>query len=217
VKHRSEISKRTADPNVLGTMARRAMHRAVALALLAACGTSRADERDAAASLEARQPLVAALMPRGIFAQFGMAHEVTTGTVGVIWSLGRDSPAHPWSVYAEASASRWQTRSGYASEHGVLTQVSLIPVLRYRMDEGRSPWFVEGGVGVTVTSSVYRSTDKHFSTAFNFGDHLGVGYAFGAARNDEIALRAEHFSNAGIKHPNPGQNFVELRYTHYFR
>lgn len=193
------------------------MHRAVALALLAACGTSRADERDAAASLEARQPLVAALMPRGIFAQFGMAHEVTTGTVGVIWSLGRDSPAHPWSVYAEASASRWQTRSGYASEHGVLTQVSLIPVLRYRMDEGRSPWFVEGGVGVTVTSSVYRSTDKHFSTAFNFGDHLGVGYAFGAARNDEIALRAEHFSNAGIKHPNPGQNFVELRYTHYFR
>ncbi len=49
------------------------------------------------------------------------------------------------------------------------------------------------------------------------GDHVGVGYAFGAARNDEIALRAEHFSNAGIKHPNPGQNFLELRYTHYFR
>src|SRR5258706_5861940 len=110
--HRSEISGRTADPNVLSTMARSAMHRAVALALafalLAACGTSRGDERDAAASLEARHPLVAALSPRGFFAQFGMAHEVTAGTVGVIWSLGRDSLPQPWSLYAEASASRLQ-------------------------------------------------------------------------------------------------------------
>jgi len=79
-----------------------------------------------------------------------------------------------------------------------------------------NPWFVEGGIGATVTSSVYRNFDKHFSTAFNSGDHVGVGYAFGAARKNEIALRAEHFSNAGIKHPNPGQNFVELRYVHHF-
>ena len=32
----------------------------------------------------------------------------------------------------------------------------------------------------------------------------------------EIVLRAEHFSNAGIKPPNPGQNFLELRYVHHF-
>ena len=193
------------------------MHRAVALALFAACGTSRGDEPDATSPQEARHPLVVALKPSGFFAQFGMADEVTAGTAGVIWSLGRDSLPQPWSVYLEASASRWQTRSGYASDHGVLTQVALTPVLRYRFDNGRSPWFVEGGVGATVTSSIYRNADKHFSTAFNFGDHLGVGRAFGAARNDEIALRAEHFSNAGIKHPNPGQNFLELRYTHHFR
>ena len=190
---------------------------AAALALLVACGTSRGDELDVAAAEEARHSLAAALTPSGFFAQFGVANEVTAGTAGVIWSLGRDGLQQPWSVYLEASASRWQSRSGYASDHGVLTQVALIPVLRYRFDKGSSPWFVEGGVGATVTSSVYRNTDKHFSTSFNFGDHLGVGYAFGAARNDEIALRAEHFSNAGIKHPNPGQNFFELRYTHYLR
>jgi len=63
---------------------------------------------------------------------------------------------------------------------------------------------------------VYRHSDKHFSTSFNFGDHVGVGYSFGAAKKNEIALRLEHFSNAGIKHPNPGQNFVELRYVHHF-
>jgi hypothetical protein len=215
--YRSEISGRTGGPKTLSAMTSKAMPCAVALALFAACGTSRGDEPDVAASQEAPHPLVAALTPRGFFAQFGMAHEVTAGTVGVTWSLGRERLPQPWSVYLEASASRWQTRSGYASEHGVVTQVSLIPVLRYGMDEGRSPWFVEGGVGVTVTSSVYRSSDKQFSTAFNFGDHLGVGRAFGEDRNDEIALRAEHFSNAGIKHPNPGQNFIELRYTHRFR
>ena len=190
---------------------------AAALALLAACGTSRGDEPDVAASEEARHPIVTALKPSGFFAQLGVANEVTAGTAGVIWSLGRDSLRQPWSLYLEASASRWQSRSGYASDHGVLTQVALIPVLRYRFDKGSSPWFVEGGVGATVTSSVYRNTGRHFSTAFNFGDHMGVGYAFGSARNEEIALRAEHFSNAGIKHPNPGQNFLELRYTHCFR
>jgi hypothetical protein len=47
-------------------------------------------------------------------------------------------------------------------------------VISYRFADGASPWFVEGGIGATVTSSVYRSTDKHFSTAFNFGDHVGL-------------------------------------------
>jgi hypothetical protein len=33
-------------------------------------------------------------------------------------------------------------------------------------------------------------------------------------RQRELVLRVEHFSNAGIKHPNPGENYVQLRYTH---
>ena len=27
----------------------------------------------------------------------------------------------------------------------------------------------------------------------------------------ELALRVQHYSNAGIRHPNPGENFVQLR------
>jgi hypothetical protein len=156
------------------------------------------------------------LKPRAFFAQLGVADEVTAGTAGAIWNPKWDFLHEPWSVYLEGSVSRWQSRGGHPTEHGVLTQLALIPVFRYRMDQGRSPWFAEGGVGATVTSSVYRSGDTHFSTSFNFGDHLGVGYSFGAARTHEIALRAEHFSNGGIKHPNPGKNFVELRYVHHF-
>lgn len=187
---------------------------AVPLALLAACIAGRAEEPQAVQDTSHGVP--AALKPRGFFAQMGIAKEVTAGTAGVIWDLGKDGLNERWSVYLEGSVSRWQSRGGYATDHGVLTQLALVPVLRYRFEEGRSPWFVEGGIGATVTSNVYRNQDKHFSTAFNFGDHLGVGYAFGPAHKDEIVLRAEHFSNAGIKHPNPGQNFLELRYVHRF-
>ena len=33
---------------------------------------------------------------------------------------------------------------------------------------------------------------------------------------DEIELRAEHYSNGGIAHPNPGENWFQLRYMHWF-
>src|SRR5258706_12986907 len=96
---RTEISGRTADPNILSTTASKAMRCAVALALFAACGASLGDEADATASQEARHPLVAALKPSGFFAQFGMADAVTARTVGVLWSLGQDSIPQPWHGY----------------------------------------------------------------------------------------------------------------------
>jgi hypothetical protein len=40
--------------------------------------------------------------------------------------------------------------------------------------------------------------------------------SFGPADEDEIALRVQHYSNGGIKQPNPGINFLQLRYAHRF-
>jgi len=94
--------------------------------------------------------------------------------------------------------------------------IGLTPTFRLRFDQGQSPWFVEGGIGVSYTDVLYRSDVKKFSTRFNFGDHLGVGYSFGANRNQEITLRLQHYSNASIKKPNPGENYVQLRYAHAF-
>ncbi|WP_280155847.1 acyloxyacyl hydrolase [Piscinibacter sp. XHJ-5] len=159
---------------------------------------------------------VSSLKPDAFFAQLGVADEVTSGTGGAIWNVPWDALGPRWSMYVEASVSRWQSRGGYPAETGILTQLALIPVFRYRLDEGRSRWFLEGGIGATVTSSVYRGGESRFSTSFNFGDHAGVGYSFGERRNNELVLRVEHFSNAGIKHPNPGKNFLELRYVRHF-
>jgi lipid A 3-O-deacylase len=94
-----------------------------------------------------------------------------------------------------------------------ITQLGVTPVLRWSMSASPSTWFAEAGIGANVLLPVYRSSDKSFSTAFNVGDHLAVGRAFGASGRHELALRVQHFSKAGIKHPNPGENFVQLRHS----
>ncbi len=61
------------------------------------------------------------------------------------------------------------------------------------------------GIGLTLMSRIYRTDDRRFATRFNFGDHLALGFDFGAQREHDLALRLEHFSNGGIKHPNPAR------------
>jgi len=45
---------------------------------------------------------------------------------------------------------------------------------------------------------------------------VGIGRRFGDRGRHEISMRVEHFSNGSIKKPNPGENFLQLRYTRYF-
>ena len=49
-----------------------------------------------------------------------------------------------------------------------------------------------------------------------FQSHLAVGHVLGERGEHDLGLRIEHFSNAGIREPNPGMNFGSLRYTYRF-
>ena len=154
------------------------------------------------------------------YVQIGHATGVTrSATVGVTWpwpwpgsrhwEIGGGSVTGHWDAYV----SHWRAPS--ASTAGAfegLTQVGLVPVLRWRADQGRAPWFVEGGIGVSLLDVRYQTPRKQFGTRFNFADHLGVGINFGAGRRHEVALNLQHISNADIRKPNPGENFVQLRY-----
>ena len=158
------------------------------------------------------------LQPSSFFTQFGSAHSTRALTAGLTWDM-----PYRWqlgtgevSSYLEASYSYWNVQSRDRAGLSQLSQFALVPALRYRPDDGASPWFVEAGVGLTATSSVYRTRQKSFSTSFNFGTHLAVGRSFGERGQHEISLRLEHFSNAGIKHPNPGENFIQVRYARRF-
>ena len=94
--------------------------------------------------------------------------------------------------------------------------LGLGPSLRWRGAAGQSPWFVELGTGVSWFSRHYRNGSDAFGSRVNFSSHLGLGRNFGPQRAHELSLRIQHSSNAGIKEPNPGENFLLLRYAHVF-
>ena len=116
-----------------------------------------------------------------------------------------------WDLYV----SRW-SYDAVPGRGGHSTLLGVTPVLRLTPDQGRSAFFFEGGIGATYADKRYVTPDREFSTRFNFASHLGAGVRLGAQRQHELLLRVQHVSNAGIKHPNPGNNFVQLRYALHF-
>jgi len=95
-------------------------------------------------------------------------------------------------------------------------QIGAIGTFRWRFAGGDSPWYTEAGIGVTQMNDIYHTPDREFSTRFQFTEALGVGYSFGAERRQEVSLRFQHFSNADIKTPNPGENWFRVRYLYRF-
>lgn len=157
------------------------------------------------------------LRPSGYFVQ-------GSATGGGNWNAGA-GVVWPWAWKAgamgaeiggltEAYVSHWGSRSA-AGRRG-FTQIGVVPLLRARFDQGRSSWFAEAGIGISAMDQHFVTQTKQFSTAFNFVDVVGVGRSFGPDRSQEFCLRLQHVSNGGIRSPNPGQNFVQLRYASRF-
>jgi lipid A 3-O-deacylase len=154
------------------------------------------------------------LTPATLFLQAGSAGRKTQMYVaGATWDWGwhRQFSHGAMHGYWEVSFGRWVTDVGGGSSAWE-TQVGLTPVLRWQPKSAHN-WFAEIGIGANLILPIYRSADKRFSTTFNFGDHLAIGRQFGAHHRHELALRLQHFSNGGIDQPNPGENFVQLRYS----
>jgi lipid A 3-O-deacylase len=155
------------------------------------------------------------LRPGGAFVQGGLAeHHAYNVTAGVLWpwSWRRDFGRTQLTGLTEGFVSHWSARDE-TQQRQSFTQIGVVPMVRMRLDGGRSPWFLEGGIGLSVMDRKYRSGSREFSTAFNFVDVVGVGRNFGPDGRHELGLRLNHVSNAGIKKPNPGETFVQLRYA----
>ena len=139
------------------------------------------------------------------------------------WTLGTTLPWHNWSRtlwgaelrgYWDVYASQWSADGQNGRFHTTLLGVT--PSFRLIPDAGRSHWFLDAGIGATLASRRYVTLNEEFSTRFNFASHIGLGVALGAHCQHELQLRLEHVSNAGIKEPNPGENFLQLRYALHF-
>jgi lipid A 3-O-deacylase len=72
---------------------------------------------------------------------------------------------------------------------------------------------VEAGIGATAFTST-RFANKSISTAFQLGDHAGLGFL--VAPNQRLGIRYSHFSNADMKKPNPGLDVVQMTYSYQF-
>jgi lipid A 3-O-deacylase len=160
-----------------------------------------------------------ALQPSGLFIQAGIGDQSTRAYIAGAtwdWRWRRHYSALTASGYFEADVGRWST-----DDHGVnrstwATQIGVTPVIRLQPTGSADHWFAEIGVGANYIVPLYQTHHKRFSTEFNFGDHLGIGRQFGGHRQHELMLRMQHFSNAGIAQPNPGENFFQLRYARRF-
>jgi lipid A 3-O-deacylase len=154
-------------------------------------------------------------LPDRVFAQIGIADAARSTVIGANWAplLERSWIGGQTDVFWEASFGRWKGEASPIHPHAQwFTQVGLTPVLRWQLADDTG-WFLEAGIGANVIFPTYSRQRKRFSTAFNFGDHIGVGLRFGESHQHELALRVQHFSNGGIRLPNPGENFRQLRYT----
>jgi len=150
--------------------------------------------------------------PSAVFAQVGLGEDVAAVVAGATWAWRwtRAFDVGEATGHWEASFGRWEGLGANGGSAWV-TQLGVTPVLRLYPKAWGHGLFAEAGIGVNLLAPVYRSEDKQFSTVFNFGDHLAVGRRFPSGA--ELSLRIQHFSNAGIRHPNPGENFVQVRYA----
>jgi lipid A 3-O-deacylase len=158
-------------------------------------------------------------VPTSYFAQWGSGDTDTYAyTVGATWDWNWQRQVK-WGRlvgYTEVAVGRWQ--HDLVGERGSqwFTQVGVTPVLRLFPNAGDGRWFTEIGIGANNISPRYVTDRKTFSTQFNFGDHGAVGRILDNEGRSSIALRYQHFSNAGIDSPNPGENFTQLRFSYQF-
>ncbi|MBS0451325.1 MAG: acyloxyacyl hydrolase [Proteobacteria bacterium] len=130
------------------------------------------------------------------------------------WAPSESLRSGPASLYWDLFVANW--RAIQVEGHGNFAQVGAVATLRYRLGQGNSPWFGEAGFGGTLMDRPYHSVVRKFSTSFQFTEALAVGYSFGAGGMQELSLRIQHFSNANIKQPNPGETFARVRYAYRF-
>lgn len=108
----------------------------------------------------------------------------------------------------ELGVSYWRADGSHSPRS--VWQLNAIPMFRWWTGER---FYLEAGIGATAFSHT-RFADETISSAFQFGDHIGMGLLL--TPNHRISVRYSHFSNASIKRPNPGLNVVQATYAYQF-
>lgn len=149
------------------------------------------------------------------YAEYGTSSKVKMARLGATqdfkpeWSWFNSNGTHV-TGYWDASIGFWRAErwDNVPDARKNIVDIGFTPVFRFEKTNKKG-FYVEGGIGAHLMSRTYNNNDDRLSTAFQFGDHIGVGYVFD--NKWDIALKAQHFSNGGIKKPNSGVDFLVLK------
>jgi hypothetical protein len=148
-------------------------------------------------------------MPDSVSLEYGTGNVTRLARAALQWDWGSawfDSNGTHLGGYWDLSLADWQGRAwdGVDGHDKNLTDIGITPVFRFENDS-KQGFYGEAGVGAHLLSRLYDNNKRDFSTDFQFGDHIGFGYEM---KNWSVGIKLQHFSNGGIKHPNPGANFA---------
>ncbi len=152
----------------------------------------------------------------GVAVEAGRGNGIDIGRVAVQqdwnqrWFQGGD-----WYLggYWDLGIGYWRANAA-PGQNDNITEIGLTPVFRLQQNDLKGP-YLEAAIGFHLLSRA-SIADKRLGTRFQFGDSLGVGYRFGAKGALDVSYRFQHLSNGGIKQPNDGINFHQLRLQYRF-
>ncbi len=155
----------------------------------------------------------------GVSVEYGNGDGADMARVGAVWNWDKQWFADgDWLVtgFWEASLGSWRGHGGTGNNQTV-TDAGITPVFRFQQKNpgGIAP-YAEAAIGFHLITPTFIYTDRHFGSSFQFGDHVGIGIRFGDHQRFDLGYRFQHLSNGGIKQPNQGINFNQIRFACYF-
>jgi lipid A 3-O-deacylase len=156
----------------------------------------------------------------GVYGEAATASKIRMARAGVTkdwnpnWSWFDSGNTH-LTGYWDASVGYWQgsQHMNVPGEKQRIVDIGFTPVFRFE-NKSKLGLYAELGIGAHVMSETYNNNDDRLSTAFQFGDHIGIGYVFN--KNWEVAVKMQHFSNASIKKPNSGVDYGVVKLAYRF-
>jgi opacity protein-like surface antigen len=152
----------------------------------------------------------------GIAVEAGNGDSTDMGRLALQWDWNkRWFEGGDWHLggYWDLGLGYWH-RDALPGQNDSITEIGFTPVFRLQRNDRTGP-YAEAAIGFHLLSKTTIG-DKRLSTAFQFGDHLGVGYRFGVKGAFDLGYRYQHLSNGGIKEPNNGINFNQVRLQYHF-
>lgn len=149
----------------------------------------------------------------GVSAELGYHDDVRMWRAGLQWKWER----RWWRGGRWELGGYWDLAAGgWRNGEQTIYDLGLTPVFRLEGTAPGSP-YLEAAIGFHLLSDLQIDYDRSFSTRFQFGDHVGAGLRFGPRDRYDVSLRLQHLSNGGIRKPNPGIDFLQLRLQYHLK